>query len=114
MRFFATLITLIAIRSYGQAKKEVKTFPTYQQIKPASSEIIDYVPGQRQTVSTRQIDLLGYPADSVTYVLNAQPTTDKKYVKELLSRKDIEIGNVVIERPDANGKRRIIINFTPR
>ncbi|MBD2701656.1 hypothetical protein IC229_13480 [Spirosoma sp. BT702] len=116
MKVFTTLLALLmfSLRAYGQEKKAPNTFPTYQQIKPASKEIIDYAPAQGKSFTTLQSDLFNYPENSVTYVLNAQPTKDKKYVKDILKRKDIEIETILIERPDADGKRRIIINFSPR
>ncbi|QHV94921.1 immunoglobulin domain-containing family protein [Spirosoma endbachense] len=107
--------------SYAQAKKQENSFPTYQQIKPKDSEIIDQVsPPSSSTIYSRIINtssarfplnLFDYPAGTVTYYLNNQPTTDVKYVKEVLNNKSISVETISVDKPTEDGKRIIRIRY---
>ncbi|MBD2755713.1 hypothetical protein [Spirosoma validum] len=109
------LFGLRSLGSFGQSKRTTDPFPTYQQIKPIDSEIIDYV-AEQGTVerSSRQhpVNLFNYPPKTVTYVLNGKSTTDVKFVKSLLSKKEILIDTITIEQASDNGKRIIRINYS--
>lgn len=94
--------------AYGQAENNGQKIPTYKQIKPAKDEIIDY---QKDGLIINKPNLFNYPKNSVIYILNGKSTEDYKYVKELLSKKEIEIENILIEKPNKKGKRIIIINY---
>lgn len=122
-----TLTTLIVafarITLYGQSIKQEVSFPTYQQIKPTTSEIVDYVsprgslPADVQNLlqaRINQTNLFDYPAGTVTYILNNQPTTDVEYVKQVLDNKSISIESVLIGQPDDNQKRTIRIEYRAR
>lgn len=87
-----------SIHSYGQPNSTPTPFPTYQQIKPAGSEIIDYVSKSGDSHQTQQtrINLFDYLPKTVTYVLNGKPTTDVNYAKRVLSRKEIQIETITI------------------
>ena len=104
---------------YGQSTKTlVESFPTYQQIKPAHVEIIDFVSTTGQSgqslISTRQfaVNLFGYPKKTVTYILNGKPTTNVKYAKEVLNKKETQIDRINIHEPTINGKRVIEIDYS--
>lgn len=117
MRFILTTLTLLAISYglYGQSKNDSEPFPTYQQIKPASPEIIDYVPRQGKAGYVQQkitFRLFDYPDGTVTYILNGKATTDEKRAKETVSQVDNHITNISIGEPASDGKRVIRIDFS--
>ena len=117
--FLFTLVTLAFTSTssglYGQSKNVAAPFPTYQQIKPATSEIVDYVSQSGKAgVVSRQLTfrLFDYPENTVTYVLNGKPTTDSKYVKEFVNRPETHIESIAIEPPSADGKQIIRIDYS--
>ena len=100
---------------YGQSKSVVAPFPTYQQIKPATAEIVDYVSqwGEAGVVGHQlTFRLFDYPEHTVTYILNGKPTMDGKYVKEVVNRKETRIETIAIEQPSADGKQTIRIEYS--
>lgn len=112
---YITIVIGAVTNSYGQSKKTLESFPTYNQIKPASSEIMDYVPKDDKSGFMQQkvtLKLFDYPAGTVTYILNGQPTTDGAYAKKVISKAGNQITNMAIKGPTEEGKRLIYIDFT--
>ncbi|GAB3881709.1 hypothetical protein [Spirosoma agri] len=126
IRFLISLswlvLTITLPRVHEQANGQTISFPTYQQIKPSHSEIIDQVTPKKlpathgQVIITRasSLNLYDYPAGTVTYYLNEQPTTDVNYVKKVLATKSIVIETIAIEPPTESGKRTIRIKYEAR
>lgn len=109
------LTSVCPIRLFGQKKNVVTPFPTYQQIKQATDEIIDYVPKKGDSVVTgrqQTINLFDYPTYSVTYILNGESTTDRKYAQKLIDPKGTQIDRIKIGQPTADGKLRIEIDYS--
>ncbi|WP_460944262.1 hypothetical protein [Spirosoma daeguense] len=102
-----------SLGAFSQSPKIAAPFPTYHQLKSAHQDY-DYISPRGESAVERRINLnlFNYPANSVTYILNSQPTTDKNYVRELLKRKDIELDHILVEQPDSCGKRRIKITYS--
>lgn len=100
---------------YGQAVNQTESFPSYQQIKAADSEIVDYVSSQGKSgfyTEKTTINLFDYPDGTVTYILNGKSTTDGNFAKKLLSQKKIQIDKISIELPTENRKQIIRIDYT--
>ncbi|MCX6215850.1 hypothetical protein [Spirosoma sp.] len=116
-----TLLTCLLLCTgtalFGQSKNTPVSFPTYNQIKPAREEIMDYVPGpgsgkpdyMKQKVV---FNLFDYPAGSVTYIINGKPTTDEKTAKEVINKKGNYVKKASINGPTEDGKRTIYIDYT--
>ena len=100
--------------AYGQLTPAVAPFPTYRQIKPATTEIMDFVPksGESDVKSQRTFNLFDYPEYTVTYLLNGKATTDSNYVKEVMNRKSTQIDRVKIGQPTSEGKLTIEIEYS--
>ncbi|UHG93009.1 hypothetical protein [Spirosoma oryzicola] len=112
---FAVLFYLATVgcACFGQSKKSESPFPTYRQIKASQPEIIDQVPASNTFIKTTaaRVNLFNYPPKTVTYYLNDQPTTDVKYVKEVLNNKSISVETISISSPTEDGKRTIRIRY---
>ena len=103
--------------AYGQSTPAVAPFPTYQQIKPATTDIIDYVPkpGDFTVTGYKSVfNLFDYPEYTVTYLLNGKATTDSNYVKEMIKGKSTHIDHVKIGQPTSGGKLTIEIEYSTR
>lgn len=101
----------------AQSKSSPELFPTYQQIKPTSTEITDYVPEQGDSLVTgrqKMINLFDYPECSVTYILNGKPTTDRKYVQKLVNTKGTQLKHIKIGQPTADDRLTIEIDYSNR
>lgn len=100
---------------YGQSTNHAASFPTYNQIKAANAELIDYAPRQFNKMVSRQnvnVNLFDYPAGSVTYILNGKATANANYVKKILNRTENHIDSIVIGEAPATGKRILKITYT--
>ncbi|GAB3014826.1 hypothetical protein [Spirosoma pulveris] len=100
---------------FGQSKNIPASFPTYNQIRPAREEIMDYVPGPGRPDYIKQkivLNLFDYPAGSVTYIINGKPTTDEKSAKEVVNKKGNYVTKASINGPTEDGKRTIYIDYT--
>ena len=100
----------------GQARPIAEPFPTYQQIKPVSTEIIDYVPksGASGVKFQKTFNLFDYPEYPIIYLLNGKPVPNKKYVKKLLNRKETHIERAAIGQPTTDGKLLIVIDYSSK
>ena len=119
MRFIFILATLLSISYclYGQSKNDGELFPSYKQLKPASSEIIDYLPryGKAAFFEKKIISMLfDYPDGTVTYILNDKTMTDRKRATEIVSQNENHIDNISIGEPTSDGKRIIRINYSTK
>ena len=118
MRFILTTLTLLAISYglYGQSKNDSEPFPTYQQIKPASSEIIDYVSKQGKSEYRKEIvfNLFDNPEGTVIYFLNGKKIKDSKRAKELVYQEGNHINEISVENLSSDGKRVIRINYSTK
>ncbi|SOD80524.1 hypothetical protein [Spirosoma fluviale] len=102
---------------FGQSKSTPVSFPTYNQIKPAGGEIMDYVPspgsGKIEYIKQKMVfNLFDYPAGTVTYIINGKPATNEKAAKEVVSKKGNYVTKVAINEPTEDGMITIYIDFT--
>jgi hypothetical protein len=98
--------------SFGQAQKPDAYFPSYEQIKPKGSEIVDYVSLTGSVKTERAaINLYDYPKGTVTYSINGKSSGDVTYVRQLLSDKARHIESITVGKPDPAGKRVISIKY---
>jgi hypothetical protein len=114
LRYLLALI-LVFCGSFYRVSAQIKQdtlFPTYRQIKPTQNEIIDYRPNADAYSRSRRINIFDYPAGTVTYYLNEQPTSDINYVKQVLANKSVSVETISISPPDKQGKRQIRITYT--
>ena len=110
-------VTLTSHLIYGQAKTSaIESFPTYQQLKPSDSEIVDYVPkeGKSEFAYEVMIKIFDNPDRSVLYILNGKSTLDGKYAKEVVNKAGNHITNMVIEPSTENRKQTIRIDYTTK
>lgn len=108
-------ISLLSASVYAQSRKPVDAFPTYQQIKPAPGEIVDYnapLTHFSSYGSSNHLNLFDYPKRSVTYVVNGRPFTNPKRVKKLLNQTGVQLEQLRLGRPDEQGKRIIGIDYS--
>ncbi|MFD2570196.1 hypothetical protein ACFSUS_06090 [Spirosoma soli] len=114
---FIALFVGLAGSLYGQSTQPKEAFPTYQQIKHPTGEIIDYdhaTPQGNAVSRVVKFNLFDYPAGEVVYMINGKSTTDVQAVKKLMNNKDVQIESLSIKEPTKDSKQIIEINYVAK
>jgi len=114
--YLLTACTLIGKSAvYGQSKNQPVPFPTYNQIKPATTDVFDYVPQQPdQDFNKQQVDFkpVDYPYRGVIYSHDIKPATNTRYVKKVMNQAENKFDGIY-GKPSAEVNRVMQLFFIP-